>query len=40
LHPGHDIGIVTLTGELVKEEKVNPDSNEVPKSIEKHLKRH
>jgi hypothetical protein len=39
--PGHDIGIVTLTGELVKiqmkKKEVNPDS-EVQKSIEKHQK--
>ncbi|MCI9844464.1 stage 0 sporulation family protein [Flavobacterium pectinovorum] len=37
--PGHDIGIVTLTGELVKiqmkKKGVNPDSNEVPKIYRK-----
>ncbi|MGA9639503.1 PSP1 domain-containing protein [Flavobacterium sp.] len=37
--PGHDIGIVTLTGELVriqmKKKGVNPTSNEVPKIYRK-----
>ena len=37
--PGHDIGIVTLTGELVKiqmkKKGVNPNSNEVPKIYRK-----
>ena len=37
--PGHDIGIVTLTGELVKiqmkKKGVSPDSNEVPKIYRK-----
>ncbi|MFB0909565.1 MAG: regulatory iron-sulfur-containing complex subunit RicT, partial [Flavobacterium sp.] len=37
--PGHDIGIITLTGELVKiqmkKKGANPDSNEVPKIYRK-----
>jgi hypothetical protein len=34
--PGHDIGIVTLTGEnQMKKKKTNPDSNEVPKIYRK-----
>jgi hypothetical protein len=41
--PGHDIGIVTLTGELsciqMKKKGVNPTSNEVAKYTEKHLKK-
>jgi cell fate regulator YaaT (PSP1 superfamily) len=41
--PGHDIGIVTLTGELVKiqmkKKGVNHTSPELPKYTEKHLKK-
>ncbi|MGG7034837.1 MAG: stage 0 sporulation family protein [Flavobacterium sp.] len=37
--PGHDVGIVTLTGELVKiqmkKKKVNPEANDVPKVYRK-----
>lgn len=37
--PGHDVGIVTLTGELVKiqmkKKKVNPASNDIPKIYRK-----
>jgi hypothetical protein len=37
--PGHDIGIVTLTGELVriqmKKKGANPLSNEIPKIYRK-----
>jgi hypothetical protein len=41
--PGHDIGIVTLTGggeNQMKKKGANPDSNEVPKIYRKASERH